>query len=510
MKKTGMSLLLCMLFICGCTATPAAPTAQPSPRAPFTGTATLSSSISPEWIQPASVAGSWYPADPQELADTVDGYLNVVTAVEGKPIALVVPHAGYPFSGPVAAYGFKQMEGGDYEVAVIIAADHQPPISNPISVWAKGGFATPLGVVPVDEDLAQALIKAEPRISFDSAVFKGEHPIEIELPFIQRVCPACKIVPVLMGTEDEEDIQALAKALLAVLPGRKAVVIASSDLSHYPTYKDALSVDHATLSAIETGNQEQLHKTTVQMMSQDMSNLVTCACGESAIRVTMLVAQGLGADRVTTLHYANSGDSPQGDKSQVVGYGAVMFWHNQPSDLTNDQKTTLLKLAREAISTYLTSRKISDYITDDLGLLRKSGAFVTLKEKGELRGCIGQMQSELPLYRLVQEMAVAAATQDPRFQPLAKPELSQVTIEISVLSPLQLVTDLKQIEIGKHGLLIEQNGQRGVFLPQVPVEQGWDLGAYLENLCYKAGLPGGCWQNNPTLYSFTALVFGEK
>ena len=187
-----------------------------------------------------------------------------------------------------------------------------------------------------------------------------------------------------------------------------------------------------------------------------------------------------------------------------------MFWHNQPSDLTNDQKTTLLKLARETISTYLTSQKIPDYTTDDPGLLLKSGAFVTLKENGELRGGIGQMQSELPLYRLVQEMAVAAATQDPRFQPLSKPELSQVTIEISVLSPLQLVTDLKQIEIGKHGLLIEQNGQRGVFLPQVPVEQGWDLGAYLENLCYKAGLPGGCWQNNPTLYSFTALVFGEK
>ena len=186
-----------------------------------------------------------------------------------------------------------------------------------------------------------------------------------------------------------------------------------------------------------------------------------------------------------------------------------MFYRSQLAELSEAQQKELLKLARDTLVAYLERGEKLAYQTSDAELNRMAGAFVTLNEKGELRGCIGLMQSELPLYSTVQEMAIAAATQDPRFPPVKAEELSLIKIEISILTPMQPVTDLNQIVVGKHGLMIEMNSRRGAFLPQVPVEQGWDLNAYLENLCYKAGLKGDCWRQNPTLYSFTALVFGE-
>ncbi|HID89094.1 MAG TPA: AmmeMemoRadiSam system protein B, partial [Anaerolineae bacterium] len=137
----------------------------------------------PGRIRPAAVAGSWYPDDPDELAAMIDELLAAVAPVDGEPIGLILPHAGYVFSGPVAACGFKQLEGVEYDVAVIVGSDHQAPLSQPISVWAEGGFETPLGVVPVDVELAQALVETDPRITFDPAAHEREHPIEIELPF---------------------------------------------------------------------------------------------------------------------------------------------------------------------------------------------------------------------------------------------------------------------------------------------------------------------------------------
>jgi len=465
--------------------------------------------LPPGRIRPAAVAGSWYPDNPDELTAMVDAMLAAVEPVDGEPIGLIVPHAGYVFSGPVAAYGFKQLEGVQYDVAVIIAADHQWPLSDPISVWAEGGFETPLGILPVDVELAQALVEADPRITFDPATHEGEHPIEIELPFLQRVCPGCRIVPVLMGADDEETVRTLADALLAVLPGRRAVVIASSDLSHYPTYDDALAVDGATLGAIETGDPAQVRETIDELMRVGFPNLATCACGKGPILVTMEVAAGLGADTVTVLRYANSADSPYGDRGQVVGYGAVMFWRYEPPDLTEARREGLLALARTTLEVYLEDGTIPPYETDDPVMTRRCGAFVTLKESGELCGCIGHLRADTPLYRVVQEMAVSAATSDPRFPPLTVEELDKVSIEISVLSPLRRITDTQQIEVGTHGLMIMQGGRQGVLLPQVPVEQGWGREEFLDNLCLKAGLPSDCWTGQPMLYAFTAVVFGE-
>jgi AmmeMemoRadiSam system protein B/AmmeMemoRadiSam system protein A len=481
MKKLA-GLFVLVLFLSACC---------PAPTPPTSATSFPSSTVLPGQVRRSVVAGSWYPGDPDELTRMVDGMLAAVEPVDGEPIGLIVPHAGYAYSGQVAAYGFKQLEGVAYDVAVIIAADHQPPLSNPISVWAGGGFETPLGVVPVDVGLAQALIAADPRITFDPAAHEGEHMIEIELPFLQRVCPGCRIVPVLMGNAEEETVEALAGALLKVLPGKRAVVIASSDLSHYPAYEDALTVDGTTLGAIETFDPAQVRAAVAASMAKRVPNLATCACGEGAILVTMRVAAGLGADT-------------------VVGYGAVMFWRYESPDLTESQQEKLLTLARSTLESYLSDGTIPAHETDDPVLARRSGAFVTLKEKGELRGCIGHLRADLPLYQAVQQMAVAAATEDPRFPPLTLEELADVTIEISVLSPFRRLTAVEQIEVGTHGLVIVKGGRQGLLLPQVPVEQGWDREEFLDNLCLKAGLETGCWRENATLYTFTAVVFGEE
>ena len=493
----------------------AACTGQPS--VPATSTPTSAATIPPQptptlppgRVRRAAVAGSWYPDDPGELAGMIDEMLAAVEPVDGAPIGLIVPHAGYAYSGPVAACGFKQLAGKQYDVAVVIASDHQAPLSNPISVWAEGGFETPLGVVPVDVELAQALVEADPRITFDPAAHEGEHPIEIELPFLQRVCPGCRVVPVLMSAEDEESVGALADALVELLPGRGAVVVASSDLSHYPTYDDAHVTDGATLAAIETFDPARVRETIRAVMGAGFRNLVTCACGEGPILVTMRVAQGLEADTVTVLRYANSGDSPSGNRDQVVGYGAVMFWRYEPPDLTEAQREELLALARTAIAEHLEAGSVPSCDTDDPALTRRSGAFVTLREGEELRGCIGHTRADQPLCQAVQHMAVAAATEDPRFPPLTADELAEVTVEISVLSPFRRVTDVERVQVGTHGLMIFKGGRQGLLLPQVPVEQGWDREEFLEELCQKAGLPAGCWQEGASIYAFTAAVFGE-
>jgi AmmeMemoRadiSam system protein B/AmmeMemoRadiSam system protein A len=439
----------------------------------------------------------------------VDQLLGVVEPGDGAPIGLIVPHAGYVYSGQVAAAGFRQLREAQYDVAVIIAADHQAPVSRPIAVWAEGGFQTPLGVVPVDGELARALIAADRRITADLAAHENEHVIEIELPFLQRVCPGCRVVPVLMGADDDATIQALAEALLKTLPGKRAIIVASSDLSHYPSYRDAQAVDGATLSAIETGDPAAVRAAIAASMARKVPNLATCACGEGPILVVMQVAKGLGADTISILRYVNSGDASVGDKNQVVGYAAVMFWRYLPPDLSSQQRQALLSLARAAIAEHLKTGRLPDQPPADPALSRRSGAFVTLKQRGVLRGCIGHPRGDMPLYRVVQEMAVSAATADPRFPRLKAEELSAVTIEISILSSLRRVTDPEQIQVGVHGLLINKGGRQGLLLPQVPVEQGWDRKQFLEGLCQKAGLLAGCWQAGASLYAFTAVVFDE-
>jgi len=224
----------------------------------------------------------------------------------------------------------------------------------------------------------------------------------------------------------------------------------------------------------------------------------------------MQVAQGLGADTINVLYYANSGDSPYGNQDQVVGYGAVMFWRYDPPELTEVQRQELLVLTRSTLEYYLRNGKIPSYTTEDPDLVRRSGVFITLKQQGELRGCIGHIQADTPLSMAVQQVAVQAATMDSRFPPVTPDELDDISIEISILSPFHRIKEFDDIKVGTHGLRIYKDGQSGIFLPQVAVEQDWDREEWLDNLCLKAGLPAGCWKEGAAIYSFTTMVFNDE
>jgi AmmeMemoRadiSam system protein A len=241
----------------------------------------------------------------------------------------------------------------------------------------------------------------------------------------------------------------------------------------------------------------------------------------------MLAAPQLGANQVTVLKYANSGDVPIGDRSQVVGYGAVMFWRGEGDStsfviptppgpvaealpLGAGDKEELLAMARQTIVHFLKTGAFPHFTVTQPGLLQERGAFVTLEKHGELRGCIGHLIGDRPLYLIVQNVAVSAAVADQRFPPVTEEELSDLEIEISVLSPLEQAESVDQIQVGRHGVIIRRGQQQAVYLPQVAPEQGWGREEMLENLCLKAGLSKDAWKKEGTrFYIFTAEVFEE-
>jgi AmmeMemoRadiSam system protein B/AmmeMemoRadiSam system protein A len=528
MKRIAFLAMVMLVAACaGPTATPV-PTETPEPTVALTPTTVPT----PSEVRKPAVAGQFYPDDAEQLSTVIDAFLAQAEEVElegqarPEPIAIIVPHAGYIFSGQVAACAFKQIEGVDYEAIVVVGTNHYASGFQQISVYAEGAFETPLGLVPVDTELAKALIAADERIVFDRLVHAYEHSIEMELPFLQKLCPGQAVVPVIVGEPSPENCQALSEALAQVLSDKKALIIASSDLSHYPSYDDACRVDMATLAAIETLDPQQLTETLDEYMAEEIPELYTMCCGEGPIRVAMIVAKKLGANQAAVLKYANSGDSPFGDRDQVVGYGAVMFWKGKepltsfvlsappspPQGLTSlgsDEKEKLLVIARQTIAQLLETGTVPLFEVSEPNLFQERGCFVTLKKHGELRGCIGNLVPVRPLYLTVQNVAISAAISDSRFPPVTKEELKDISVEISVLSPFELIEDVSEIEVGRHGLVIVKGQNQGVLLPQVATEQNWDLDEFLRQICLKADLSEDAWQEGAQLYVFTAEVFEE-
>jgi len=521
-------MVVLVVACAGPTTTPA-PTETPGPA----GALTPTTMPTPSEVRKPAVAGQFYPDDAEQLSTMVDTFLAQAEEVGGEghawlePIAIIVPHAGYIFSGQVAAYAFKQIEGVDYQAIVVVGTNHSAPGFRRVSIYAEGAFETRLGLVPVDTELAKALIAADERIIFDRGVHRHEHSIEVELPFLQKVCPDHAIVPVIVGEPSPENCEALSEALAQVLSGKKALIVASSDLSHYPSYDDARRVDMATLAAIETMDPQRLTETISEYMSEGIPNLHTLCCGEGPIRVAMMAAKKLGANQATVLRYANSGDTPFGDWDQVVGYGAVMFWRGKEnladfvisappsplkelSTLNSNERDELLAIARQTIAQFVETGTVPRFEVSESNLFQERGCFVTLKKHGELRGCIGRLVPRRPLYLTIQNVAISAAINDRRFLPVTKEELKDINIEISVLWPLEPIEDVSEIEVGRHGLVIVKGQNHGVLLPQVATEENWDRNEFLRQICLKAGLPEDAWQEGAQLYVFTAEVFGTS
>lgn len=471
-------------------------------------------------IRPPYVAGAFYPADANELGKMIDGFLANASPekLEGSLVALICPHAGYQFSGGVAAYAYIQLKGRSYDRVVVIAPSHFEGFTFS-SIYDGEGYQTPLGVVPVDHDFAAKLTKLSSTIKISGRGHgvvegHGEHSLEDQLPFLQRVLGQFKIVPIVMGDQSYDECRALGIALAKAVQGTNTLILVSSDLSHYHTYDDAVSIDHQILKMIEDWDYLSLSQNTER-------DIWKGPCGGGPIVAAMIAAERLGAHRAQILKYANSGDVT-GEKSRVVGYGAVALVaekenkkHGRKSaefSLTFGEKQELLKIARNSVETAVREKKLYSPPSDEPEALRNArGAFVTLKEHGQLRGCIGYMSPVKPLAETVRDVAAYAALQDRRFRPVSEAELGILEYEISVLSPLQKVEDIKQIHVGQHGLLIRKNEYEGVLLPQVPTEEGWDRNTFLEQVCVKAGLPEQAWKDEDAdLFMFSALVFAEQ
>ncbi|MBN1595341.1 AmmeMemoRadiSam system protein A, partial [candidate division FCPU426 bacterium] len=306
---------------------------------------------------------------------------------------------------------------------------------------------------------------------------------------------------------------------------RKAVVIASTDLSHFPNWADANVVDKKVLEAVSAMNPYRLDEYDRQVMSRGIPDLVCTVCGLSALKTTILAANLMGANQGQLLHYANSGDITK-DKKRVVGYASLAFVKNpkqpalkieQPKDeletiLTDGQKQELINIARAAITEGLARGKQLQPTTAQAPLLERHAVFVTLKRGGALRGCIGMTEARLPLYQGVAQMACAAAFDDPRFTPVTTEELPYLDIEISVLSPLKRIQDTKEIILGIHGVVVKRGVRSGLYLPQVATETGWSKEEFLDRLCAeKAGLPKDIWRDARTeLYIFRVLKFEQR
>jgi hypothetical protein len=473
-------------------------------------------------VRAPAVAGGFYPADPKELTQMIDGFLahSSVPQVQGPLVALICPHAGYVFTGPVAAACFGQLKGRKYTRVVVVAPSHYDnfPFS---AVYDGDAYATPLGTVAVDKAFGAKLVELSSTIKFSDRGHtpvgeQGEHALEVELPYLQRTLGEFKLVPIVMGDQDYGLCRALglalSKALLAEQPEVRAqtLLLVSSDLSHYHPYDEAVEIDHQTLQAIEEWDYLSLWR---NFMTRTWE-----ACGGGPIVAGMIAAERLGAPHAHILKYANSGDTA-GDKSRVVGYGAVAITREETEpakkraefSLTGREKDELLKIARSSVETAVRERKM--YLVGSTGLPRLEearGAFVTLKEHGELRGCIGYITPVKPLAETVRDVAAYAALEDHRFQPVSTAELPLLEYEVSVLSPLRRVLDIKQIKVGKHGLIMKKGDIEGLLLPQVPVEERWDRDTFLEETCIKAGLPPQAWKDDDTdIFMFTALVFNE-
>jgi len=466
-------------------------------------------------IRQPAVAGQFYPAKPEELRAMLDDYLAQATVPQlpGNLVALIAPHAGYIYSGKVAAHSYALLKGRKYDRVVVIAPSHFEGFSF-VSVYDGDAYATPLGIVPVDKDFAARLAKMSPLIKLSSRGHtptqeQGEHALEVQLPFLQRVLGDFKLVPIVMGEQNYETERALGVALAKMVKGTNTLIVASSDLSHYHTYDEATKLDHKVLKAIEEWDYLSL--------SQNFEARIWEACGGGPIVATMIAAERLGANQVKILKYANTGDVT-GDRSRVVGYSAVALFQAQsktamaePFSLGTKEKDALIRLAKKSVETAVRDQKLYEPPAADFAAFQQErGAFVTLTEKGELRGCIGLTTAEKPLYLAVRDAATYAALRDPRFPPVDAGELPQLEYEISVLTPFRRVVDFKDIRLGRDGLLMIQGHNEGIFLPQVPGEQGWDRKTYLEELGRKAGLTRQAWQEETTdIFSFSAIVFGE-
>jgi len=474
--------------------------------------------------RPPVVAGSFYSSDPDVLLRDLEFLFSraLPSKARGNVLAVIAPHAGYPFSGEVAASAYTQIDTKKtYKNIFIIGNSHRYSYEG-AAIYASGNFITPLGEITVNRELAYNLIKQNKVFMQKDAAHMAEHSLEVQLPFLQYYMEKdFQIVPILLGTHSEVICQKIAAALKPYLNEDNLFVI-SSDFSHYPDYRNANILDLNTANAICTNEPSTFLEALKQNKEKNIPNLATSACAWPSILILMYMTQGnRGQFEYELTRYQNSGDTRIGDKSRVVGYCAITvsrqeYTMDDPGMnkfmLSDEDKSVLMEIARSTLDSYIRNRNIEEVNRQNYSpsLQTRTGAFVSLHKNGKLRGCIGRFKPENPLYEVVRDMAISASTQDYRFKPVKPGELDEIELEISVLTPLRLISDPSEISLGKHGIYIKKGSKSGTFLPQVATQTGWDLEEFLGHCARDKAQIGWYGWKDAELYVYEALVFKEK
>lgn len=499
-----------------------------------------------ERVRPSRLAGSWYPADPTTLRNDIESYIaaaeNVTTA--SHLYAVIAPHAGYAFSGPCAGWSFAQLRKRDIQRVFLLAPAHTARFRG-VSIPPFDAYATPLGQVPIARDVCDTL-SAHPLITSVPHAHAREHSIEIMLPFLQVAAPDATLVPLLVSAIDANDARELG-ALLATHLQPHDIIVASGDFTHYGrsfNYVPFSENIQDNLKELDMGLVHHIKNTDVEgIFTYEQETGITC-CGTRPFAITVAA---LPADaQAQLLEYYTSGEK-EGNFQHSVSYVALAFSgekgfsgqdskaaqqkeiieqteesdaaadaDDQEADtaeaaLTEEEKAVLLRIARDTLTQYVTDGTkpaLDDYPLTPR-LKEHAGAFVTLHQNGRLRGCIGFIEGIAPLAVTVQENACNAATRDTRFPQVKPEELDAIDIEISVMSPLRPIDSPEDVIVGTHGVVLVHGRHQGVFLPQVPVEQGWDRRTYLQQLALKAGLPPNAYRH-AHLKVFSADIFAEE
>lgn len=445
--------------------------------------------------QPA-VAGSFYPADFNELKNKVDINLNHATTIDfGVPKIIMVPHAGYDYSAGVAAQAFKQLIDTGYKKAIILGPSHHFPVSGLVLTQADF-WQTPLGDVKIfkgNSDWAK-----EKYFSVNENIFQPEHAHEIQLPFLQRILPDIEIIPIVVGQLDSNQIISFVQTLKKYI-GKDTILIVSVDLSHYHSDKDAKKLDQQTIDDILNFNIEDIINNDEIDAPWAVASVLSLAIDEKW--------------QPKLLQYKNSGDVT-GDKSSVVGYVAIAFYPTATEsnfnldDYSQAEKKELLKLARQTLETYLkTGKTIQPEITNPK-FLAKRGVFVTLTKAKKLRGCIGYIEPFKSLAEAIVDNAISAAVNDSRFSPVSLDELADLQIEISILTPPQPDT-IENIIKYKKGAILQQDNRGATYLPQVWADLS-EPEEFFTSLCFKAGLSAECYRDKQTkVSSYQAILLIE-
>jgi hypothetical protein len=471
------------------------------------------------------IAGSWYPAS----AEAIEAMLPEEPAgpVLPHPAAIVVPHAGYAYSADVAAAAYSRLPAEEYDKVVILAPSHCVAMRRSFSVEPVADVATPFGTVSFPRELHDALA-ALPGARFVPAAHPDEHAIDIQLPLVKRYLPHCAVGALVVGEwnarvpEDAALLRSFAEEFRKILD-EKTLVVVSSDFTHYGRsfgYLPFRDNVRERLSALDGEMIEALAKNDSLAWSDALARTGATVCGASPLH--LLLAALPEEARFEKLAYATSGEKTR-DWSHVVSYAALAVFADWaaplksspaadalPGALSDAAGAALVRIARRSLRAAVAGETAEEEtlpadIEKELASCR--GAFVTLTEDGDLRGCIGRILSDEPVGRVVREMAAAAALEDPRFPPVRPGELDALELEVSVLTEPKGVAGPEDIVLGRDGILLGKRGRRAVFLPQVAPEQGWDLETTLSQLSLKAGLPPDAWKSGASFETFQAQIF---